>query len=73
MSAVRIELCPETGICSVIKEGNQKVDLVPQEVDSIREAGGDTDSIKRVIAECDSAFAESLDEAEVRDIATSLR
>ncbi len=73
MSAVRVELCPETGICSVIKEGNQKVDLMPQEVDSIREAGGNADGIKRVIAECDSTFAESLDEAEMRDIASSLR
>ena len=73
MSAVRVELCPETGICSVIKEGNQKVDLMPQEVESIRESGGDAGSIKRVFAECDSSFAESLDKAEVRDIASSLR
>jgi hypothetical protein len=73
MSAVRVELCPETGICSVVKEDNQKIDLIPQEVAAIRDAGGDADAIKRVFAECDSAFADSLDADAVRDIASSLR
>ena len=73
MAVIRVELCPETGICSVIKDGNLKVDLMPREVDSIREAGGDAAGIKRVFAECDGTFADSLDAAEIRDIASSLR
>ncbi len=73
MNAIRVELCPETGICSVVKEGNVKVDLMPGEVAAIREAGGDENAIKHVFAECDASFAESLDGAEVRDIVSCLR
>ena len=73
MSAVRVELCPETGICSVVKEDNSKVDLMPDEVAAIREAQGDGTAVKHVFEECDSSFADSLDEVELQAIVSSLR
>ena len=29
MDKLNIQLCPETGICSIIKENGKKVDLIP--------------------------------------------
>ncbi len=72
MSAVRVELCPETGICSVVKEDNTKVDLMPNEVAAIRDAQGDGSTVKSVFAECDSTFADSLDDAELKAIVSRL-
>jgi hypothetical protein len=72
VSDVRIELCPETGICSVVKNGTCKVDLMPDEVAAIRAAGGDAAAIKAVVAECDASFAEALAADDVSAIAGKL-
>ena len=73
MSALNIELCPETGICSIIKEGGKKVDLMPDEVAEICEASGNPDSIRQAIAEADDGFADGLDPEELAQIAARLK
>ena len=35
MSDLNIQLCPETGICSLIKADGKKVDLMPDEVAAV--------------------------------------
>jgi len=72
MGVVKIELCSETGICSIIKAGAYKVDLISPEVDQIRVANGDAEVIKAVIGECDSLFASSLDADDIESIVGKL-
>ncbi len=72
MSDVKVEVCSETGICSIIKDGGTKVDLISPEVDAIRAAGGDVDAIKALISECDSGFAGSLNAEEIEGIVSKL-
>ena len=67
MSALNIELCPETGICSILKQ-EDKVDLVPDEVESMRAAGNDMEQVRAVIAESSATFAKNLPAGELRQI-----
>ena len=60
MGKLNIQLCPETGICSIIKDDGTKADLMPDEVDGLREASGKPQAIKALLAEVDSSFADSL-------------
>ena len=60
MDKLNIQLCPETGICSIIKKNGTKVDLMPDEVNNLRKALVNPDSARQVIAEADASFAESL-------------
>ena len=55
-----VEVCPETGICSIVKGSGQKVDLMPDELAQLRAAGGAAQA-KAVLAEIDPAFAGALD------------
>jgi len=72
MSDLNIQLCPETGICSIIKEDGKKVDLMPDEVAQLRDAG-DAEEIKKVLGDIDSSFAEALDAEEGAQIAANLK
>lgn len=60
MAALSVNICPETGICSIGRGGTDKIDLMPDEVASIREADG-VAGVKAVIEDCDTAFAATLD------------
>ncbi len=73
MNTVDVHLCPETGICSIVKDDGTKVDLMPGEAQAIREAGGDAEQIRDIIAECDADFAAGLDGGEVAAIAAEVR
>ena len=48
------------------------VDLLPDEVDAVRETAGDTAGIRAVIADSDAAFAAALSETELQQIGTWL-
>jgi hypothetical protein len=72
MTAINIELCPETGICSLMKSDTNKVDLMPFEVDDIRNASGDATKIREIVAEADQLFAAKLSDEEVIEFASSL-
>jgi hypothetical protein len=72
MSDINVELCPETGICSIVKGDGSKIDLMPDEVTRVREAAGNPDAIKQALAEIDSTFAAGLDAAEIRRVSKDL-
>ena len=72
MAELNIQLCPETGICSLIKQDGSKVDLMPDEVAGLRDAGGDPDKVRSALADVDSSFAGKLDADEVGQIAAKL-
>jgi len=72
MSEMNIELCPETGICSLMKSNTSKADLMPFEVDDIRNAIGDATKIREIIAEADSTFANALSDEELIELASKI-
>jgi hypothetical protein len=73
MDKLNIQLCPETGICSIIKTNGTKVDLMPDEVKSLRAALVNPDSARQVVAEVDASFAESLVPEEIDQLVASLK
>ena len=73
MSKLKIELCPETGICSIIKSDASKIDLMPNEVGDVRKASGSAESIKQVLSEIDSDFAKALDADELAQVSGRLK
>lgn len=72
MDKLTIELCPETGICSLVKDNGTKVDLMPDEVEAIRAAGADASQIRSVIANCDADFAKALDVQALKQVASDV-
>lgn len=73
MGELNIQLCPETGICSIIKADGNKIDLMPDEVNELREAGGDARAIKNVIAQIDSGFADQLNGDDVAQMSKKIK
>lgn len=62
-------MCPETGICSLVKPGGDKTDLMPFEVDEIRKlSANDAEKIKDVIAMGNETFAKMLTPEEIKQI-----
>ncbi len=70
---MRIELCPETGIGTIIKEDGKKIDLMPDEVVQIREASGDKAKITEVLSNIDCDFAESITTEEAKQIGAEIK
>jgi hypothetical protein len=73
MSDLNIQLCPETGICSLVKADGNKVDLMPDEVGQVRDASGDAVAIRQAIAQIDPDFAGKLDAKDVAQISRRLQ
>lgn len=69
MNPIQVELCPETGICSLLRKGGAKMDLMPDEVEALRQAAGDAGALRRALAEVDEAFAKSLSSEELASLA----
>lgn len=72
MAKLQIELCPETGICSLVREDGTKTDLMPDEVKQIAAAATDPGAITAVIAAVDTDFAGKLSAAEIGQISAKL-
>ena len=73
MSAnLQIERCPETGICSIVRADNTKVDLMPDEVAAITAAAGQAEAVRAIVGGSDEAFAAKLSPAELAQIAKRL-
>ena len=68
MAQLDIHLCPETGICSVIKEDKTKIDMMPDEVAQLRQTSGDTEKAKAILTQIDTAFAAGLDTEELTQL-----
>ena len=73
MGKLNIQLCPETGICSIVKGDGTKVDLMPDEVGGLREASGMPDAIRKAIASVDPGVAETLDSEELEQLSSELK
>ncbi len=73
MAKLNIQLCPETGICSVIKENRTKIDMMPDEVVQLRQASGDTEECKAILTQIDAAFCESLDTEELHQLSDEIK
>ncbi len=73
MAKLNIQLCPETGICSVIKEDRTKIDMMPDEVTQLRQASGDTEKSKAILAQIDATFSESLDNEELHQLSDEIK
>jgi hypothetical protein len=71
MGKLNIELCPETGICSIVKGDGTKIDLMPDEVAGIRNIT-DPEAVKKALGEVDEAFAKSLDAKEIAQLSKEL-
>ncbi len=72
MSDINVSVCSETGICSIIKSGTSKVDLMPGELDELKSAAGNVDNIRNIIAEADPSFAKDISDDEINQIVSSL-
>jgi len=73
MDKLNIQLCPETGICSIIRKNGTKVDLMPDEVKNLREASNNPIAARQVIADADADFAKSLESDEINQLAAQLK
>ncbi len=73
MGKLNIELCPETGICSIVKSDGTKVDLMPDEVDSLRAIATQPDAVRKTIADVDANFAQTLQPEDLKQLAEKLR
>ena len=73
MGKLNIELCPETGICSIVKSDGTKGDLMPDEVASIRAATVQPESARQTIADVDADFAKTLQPEELKQLLSELR
>ena len=72
MNDLNIQLCPETGICSIIKKDGKKIDLMPFEVDQVKNAAGNPETIKDVLNEIDPDFVNELDSEEIGQVSKEL-
>lgn len=72
MDKMTIELCPETGLCSLVKGATNKIDLLPFEVEALKAAGTDLVKLRQVIDESDSAFAKGMTDQELLQLANQL-
>lgn len=68
MEKMAVELCPETGLCSLVRASGSKADLLPDEVQALRDAGGDLAKIRDVVSTADAAFGSALTDDELREI-----
>jgi len=73
MPEIQVEKCPETGICSIIKEDGQKVDLISPEVTQLQDAAGDEAKVKEVLSAISGNFATSLTAEEVKALAAKIK
>ena len=68
MSKLNVSVCSETGMCSIMKSGTDKVDLMPNEWDEIKNAAGDIAKIRNIVSEADPTFAKNLSDEELANV-----
>lgn len=73
MAKLNIQVCPETGICSIIKNDGSKVDLMPDEVKNLQKALASPEGARQVIAEADATFAKGLAAEELEELKKGLK
>ena len=73
MAKLDVEMCPETGICSIRNEQGGKIDMIAGEVDQLRAAAGDPQQLKELLAEVDASFSEALTDNELAQLAQDIK
>ena len=73
MDSITVERCPETGICSIVKNGGGKIDLLPDETEQLLRVRSSPGKLREFLADADPAFAKSLSDNEVAWIGARLR
>lgn len=73
MGKLNIELCPESGICSIIRSDGKKMDLMPNEVGDVRQASGKLDVVKQALADVDADFAAGLGVEDLQQVSATLK
>ena len=73
MAKLDVEMCPETGICSIRNEQGGKIDMIAGEVDQLRSAAGNSQQIKELLAGVDKSFSESLTDEELAQLAEKIK
>jgi hypothetical protein len=74
MDKLIVEMCPETGICSLVKEGGEKTDLMPFEVDELKTlSASDVEKVKELIAQGNEKFAKALTPDDIQQILKHLK
>lgn len=73
MAKFDIQMCPETGICSIMNEQGGKIDMIAGEVDELRGAADDPQRLKDLLSQVDSSFSEALTDAELARLAQGIR
>ncbi len=68
MSELNVSVCSETGMCSIMRSGTDKVDLMPSEWNDIKNAAGDIAKIRDIVSEADPTFAKNLSDEELANI-----
>lgn len=71
--SIHVEICPETGVCSLIRPDNTKADLLPGEVSAIASFAGKPEAIRAVIGASDEGFAARLTTLELEQIGRELK
>jgi hypothetical protein len=69
MSNLDIEMCPETGICSIRNAQGGKIDMIADEVDQLRAAAGNPQQLKELISQVDPSFSASLSDDDLKQLA----
>ena len=73
MAKLNIQLCPETGICSIVKEDKTKIDMMPNEVTQLRQVSGDAEKSRDILAQIDAAFSAGLDTEEMDQLSEEIK
>ena len=73
MAKLDIEMCPETGICSIRNDQGGKIDIIGPEVDQLRAASDNPAKLKELLAEVDASFSEGLTDEELAQLAQDIK
>ena len=73
MAKLDVQVCPETGICSLIRPDGSKIDLMPDEAARLRAVAGKPEAMRSLLADVDAGFAGKLDARELGEIAAGLK
>ncbi len=73
MGKLNIQVCSETAMCSIIKEDGNKIDLMPDEVEQLRQASGDSQKQKEILGNVDASFSDGLATEELDQLSQELK
>lgn len=72
MAEINVERCPESGICSIVKKGGAKIDLMPDEAQQLMQVRNNSAQLRQLLVDVDPAFAQALSDDEVAQIGANL-